>query len=266
MRNRRLLVQMEEDFARAAREKGTRAAFLEFLADDGVLFQPAAVNGKKYWTEREPRKGLLSWKPAFAEVSRAGDLGYTTGPWEFRPNGPDDQPVAFGQYFTIWKKQADGSWKVVLDRGVSTERPFRSKVLVLPTYDDEDYVSTFNVKDNRAQLLKIEKEFSNAAGKKGMVAAFNSYLDYDARVLRQNTAPLVGKDDALVFISAGNNVPLWQATAADVSKSGDLGYTYGTFESTNGPTPERGSYVRVWKNRRGKWVVVMDIMSPDPKD
>src|ERR1041385_6183656 len=122
--NRRALVEMEHAFAKAAATKGTRDAFLEFLADDGVIFQPAPVNGKRFWTERQPRKGLLNWEPAFADVSRAGDLGYTTGPWEFRPNGPDDKPVAFGQYFTVWKKQSDGSWKAVLDRGVSTDKPF----------------------------------------------------------------------------------------------------------------------------------------------
>jgi ketosteroid isomerase-like protein len=52
---------------------------------------------------------------------------------------------------------------------------------------------------------------------------------------------------------------------ADVSASGDLGYTYGTFElNTRGVTVERGSYVRVWKKHGGKWKVVMDVSSPDP--
>src|SRR6266853_5940985 len=74
--NRRALVEMEHAFAKAAATKGTRDAFLEFLADDGIVFQPAPVNGKKFWTERPSRKGLLSWETIFADVSRAGDLGY----------------------------------------------------------------------------------------------------------------------------------------------------------------------------------------------
>src|SRR5881409_3349983 len=110
-KNRRALVQMEHDFAKAAATKGTRDAFLEFLADDGIIFQPGPVNGKQFWQARTTRKGLLSWEPIFADVSLAGDMGYTTGPYEFRPNGADDKPTAFGQYFTIWKKQTDGSWK-----------------------------------------------------------------------------------------------------------------------------------------------------------
>src|SRR5216684_2628916 len=67
--NRRALVEMEHAFAKAAATKGTRDAFLEFLADDGIIFQPGPVNGKKFWTERQPRKGLLSWEPVFADVS-----------------------------------------------------------------------------------------------------------------------------------------------------------------------------------------------------
>lgn len=265
--NRRALVQMEHDFAKAAATKGTRDAFLEFLAEDGILFQPGPVNGKKFWTEHPPRKGLLSWEPIFADVSRAGDLGYTTGPWEFRPNGADDKPVAFGQYFTIWKKQSNGSWKFVLDRGVSSEKPFATRILQFPL-NDEDSTSggKFDLDRGRASLTKLETEFSERSAKKGSADAFDVYLAEDARLLRENVAPAVGKVAALNLISARLGTLTWQATMADISASGDLGYTYGVFEFKSGmAAPERGSYVRVWKKQNGKWRVVMDVMSPDPK-
>src|SRR5438445_1051794 len=78
--NRLAIVEAECAFARAAATKGTRDAFLEFLTDDGIIFQPGPVNGKQFWQARAPRKGLLSWEPIFADVSLAGDMGYTTGP------------------------------------------------------------------------------------------------------------------------------------------------------------------------------------------
>ena len=53
--SRRALVAMERAFAKAAAIKGTRDAFIEFLADDGIIFQPGPVNGKKFWSERPPR-------------------------------------------------------------------------------------------------------------------------------------------------------------------------------------------------------------------
>ena len=51
-KTRRALVEMEHAFAKAAATKGTRDAFIEFLADDGIVFQPGPVNGKKFWTGR----------------------------------------------------------------------------------------------------------------------------------------------------------------------------------------------------------------------
>jgi ketosteroid isomerase-like protein len=265
--NRHALVEMEHQFASAAATKGTRAAFLEFLADDGIVFQPGPVNGRKFWSERQPAKGLLSWQPAFADVSRAGDLGYTTGSWEFQPNGPQDQPVAFGQYFTIWKKQSDGSWKVVLDRGVSTEKSFPARVVQFPLNDESSTGETnFDVSRGKAALLKREEEFSGLSVRKGTTSAFDAYLADDARVLRPNTAPAIDKNNAIVLISESAGTLTCKAVMADVSASGDLGYTYGGFElKSQRGSLEHGSYVRVWKKRGHDWRIVADVMSPDPQ-
>ncbi|HEX3085090.1 MAG TPA: nuclear transport factor 2 family protein [Pyrinomonadaceae bacterium] len=265
--NRNALVEMEHAFAKAAATKGTRDAFLEFLADDGILFQPGPVNGKKLWSERQPRKGLLSWEPVFADVSGAGDLGYTTGPWEFRPNGPADQPVAFGQYFTIWKKQNDGAWKAVLDRGVTSEQAFPRPPLSFPGDEKtEDGTGRSDRTAARASLMKLETEFSNASALNARTA-FESFLADDARVLRQNAAPAVGKLAVGKLMPEAGRALTWQVALADASASGDLGYTYGSFElNTRGVTLQRGSYVRVWKKLNGKWKVVVDVMSPDPKE
>jgi ketosteroid isomerase-like protein len=263
--NRRALVEMEHAFAKAAATKGTRDAFLEFLADDGIIFQPGPVNGKKYWTERQPRKGLLSWEPAFADVSRAGDLGYTTGPWEFRPNGPDDKPVAFGQYFTIWKKQSDGSWKAVLDRGVSSDKAIASEAVRFPLHDEDTTKTTIDREQGKAALLEQERKFSQAAALNAYTA-FDLYLADDARLLRENAAPTVGKSAAAKLLPSAGRALTWTPAMCDISQSGDLGYTYGAFElNTRGVTLQRGSYVRVWKKVGVNWKVVVDVMSPDPQ-
>src|ERR1051326_8943026 len=174
-KTRRAVVEMEHAFAKAAATRGTRDAFIEFLADDGIVFQPGPVNGKKFWTERERRKGLLSWEPEYADVSRAGDLGWTTGPWEFRPNGPDEKPAAFGEYFTIWKKQSDGSWKAVLDRGVSTDKSYATRLLQFPKNDEgSNPRAKSNITALREGLMKLETDLSAASIKKGSVGAFGA--------------------------------------------------------------------------------------------
>ncbi len=79
------VVETEKAFARFADEKGIKPAFLEFLADDGVMFNPQQINGKELWLSRPESPALLSWYPVFADVSSNGVLGYTTGEGEYRP-------------------------------------------------------------------------------------------------------------------------------------------------------------------------------------
>ncbi|MDQ6788815.1 MAG: nuclear transport factor 2 family protein, partial [Acidobacteriota bacterium] len=102
------IVETEKSFAQDAAEKGIRSAFLEFLADDGLVFNPNPTNGKEFWRSRPESIALLSWNPTFADISSNGILGYTTGDYEYRPKGKTDNPTAFGQYMTIWRRQADG--------------------------------------------------------------------------------------------------------------------------------------------------------------
>lgn len=53
----------------------------------------------------------LQWTPVRADVSAAGDVGYTVGTYEMSMNGATEK----GKYVAVWKKQADGTWKVKED-------------------------------------------------------------------------------------------------------------------------------------------------------
>src|SRR5258706_12678005 len=73
----RSMVESERSLARMSEEKGTREAFAAFNADEGILFRPTAVLGKK-WMRENPlppstTRPLLPWQPIFAFVSSAGD-------------------------------------------------------------------------------------------------------------------------------------------------------------------------------------------------
>ena len=113
------MVNAEQSFSKMAEEQNARDAFLAFIADDGLLFRPGAVNGKK-WLQEHPvppsdKNPLLAWQPAFAGMSASGDMGFTTGPWELKADRNDEKPSGYGHFVTVWKKQADGSWKCVAD-------------------------------------------------------------------------------------------------------------------------------------------------------
>ena len=119
----RAMADAERKFYQAGQEKGTRAAFLEFLVDDAIVFRPGPVNGKESWSNR-PETGLdLVWEPSFAAIARSGDFGYDTGPAKWRAKKADEKFSGYGYFISIWKRQKDGSWKVVLDCGTENPEP-----------------------------------------------------------------------------------------------------------------------------------------------
>ena len=97
--------------------------FVSYFADDATFLPPnvAAITSKegiqKWGSELMSNPGFaVTWQPSKAEVSRGGDLGYTLGTYELKLAGPKGKPVTdHGKYLTVWQKQADGGWKVVVD-------------------------------------------------------------------------------------------------------------------------------------------------------
>src|ERR1043165_1574671 len=79
------MVKTEQAFSKMAEEKNGPEAFMAFIADDGLLFRPGAVNGKKWMLEHPApppppdKKPLLAWQPNFAGMAASGDMGFTTG-------------------------------------------------------------------------------------------------------------------------------------------------------------------------------------------
>src|SRR5437867_11297490 len=120
----RSLVETERAFAGTCGEKGVRASFLEFFADDGIAFRPEPFRFKEAMKDLPPPSDplgvTLEWEPQAGGVAASGDLGYTTGPSVRTDKTAEDKPQRFGQFFSVWKKQKDGRWKVAADIGVAT--------------------------------------------------------------------------------------------------------------------------------------------------
>ena len=121
---------MEASFARAVASKDPKV-FTTFWSEDAAIFPPGEglVTGREKILEswspllKDP-DASLTWKPRRVEVSRSGDLGYTYGSYESRHKGSDGNPVVrTGHYVTIWRKEADGRWRAVLDIGSADPAP-----------------------------------------------------------------------------------------------------------------------------------------------
>jgi len=123
------LRQLEGEFMKAAAEHGSQG-YLSYYADDAVEVPNGApiiqgkVNIAKTMGFLDDKNNQLTWTPVGADISASGDLGYTYGTYEFRSKDKDGKPVVdHGKYTSIWKKQRDGSWKVVLDMGNASPEP-----------------------------------------------------------------------------------------------------------------------------------------------
>ncbi len=109
-------------FAKATAKRGVDG-WVSYFADSGVMVTPGRnVVGRSAIRElMAPELGdttvALTWRPASVEVSSGGELGYTIGRWDRTSRVNAGAPVRHGSYVTIWRKQGDGTWKVMLDVG-----------------------------------------------------------------------------------------------------------------------------------------------------
>lgn len=131
-----LLMELEGRFAQAVAAGGGKA-FADWFADDAVTLnngQPAtmgraAIAAQAQW---DPKEYQLTWTPQGAQMGPSNDMGFTWGHYEGRSKDKNGQPVVIsGRYMTVWKKMADGSWKVAMDASAN-EPPQAGECCVVP--------------------------------------------------------------------------------------------------------------------------------------
>lgn len=113
---RRQVEDAERAFARTMADRD-HAAFLSFLSDDAVfLSEKATLRGKPQVGEAWKRlyegpEAPFSWEPERIEVLDSGTLALSTGPVR------DPQGKCIGTFNSIWRREADGKWRVIFDKG-----------------------------------------------------------------------------------------------------------------------------------------------------
>jgi ketosteroid isomerase-like protein len=262
----RAIVEGERKFYEMGQAQGTRAAFLEFLADNSIVFQPGPVDGKKTWAAR-PEGGLwLTWQPVFAAMSRSADLGYTTGPAEFRKNKEDEKPFGYGQYISLWRKQKDGAWKVALDVGHGNPRPANPPGESELSFSNEAAQGQTDVAAAKKSLAQAQKEFATEA-KNDSTAAIAAAARDDIRVHREGMLPGIGKEAVALMLSVRRGRLTLTQTGGSISLAGDLGYVYGKYQLARAQNDERGHYLQIWRaGDDGTWRLALDFQAPLPPE
>jgi ketosteroid isomerase-like protein len=262
------LVATERSFARTVAELGIREGFLEYLGEGSITLEPGPVDARSWYEQSAESAAMLSWEPELVDASALGDLGFTIGPWQFRPFGPASSPSAFGHYVSVWKKGESGAWRVAFDGGiVHASEPFPSgppEVRGLARVEAPSEPAP-----TLSELYSVDRGFAEEARELGFVEALANVASPDIRVLRSGALPSVGMGEARTLLEGAPGFVTWEIGGGGIAASGDLGYVYGTGQertSADAPMAESAvAFMRIWeRSSDGAWTVVLDFAKQLP--
>lgn len=256
-RNLDSLINTEKAFAEYSKAHGTNEAFLQFLSNESVMFNPYPVNGKELYTSAPEDSSYLFWTPSYAEISSSGDMGFTYGPWIFKPKKDShDSLAAYGYFLTVWKKE-NGIFKVAVDGGirVSSKLDFKRPVKKVYPAQPEGMKPppSLSLQDADNKLLALSKKADYKTG-------LEEFTDNETIILKNGSEPFSYKEKPELVKSSKCE---WKITKTETSSSGDLGYTIGQgkFSVDGGEF----SFFRIWRKGEKGWKIAVDNIRPIKK-
>ena len=250
------LVSAEILLNEKANKETLQKAFLEFSDLSCIIFRPKPVSAKEYYNSNADL-GKLSWKPEYAMISKAGDFGFTTGPYIYN----DFEKKTYGHYLSVWKADKNKKWKLVLNGKVSHPQPINLLPEVFLNPDDYKYsklIGPQKIQMREDIVFNTDVLLGKSLQKSGSYS-LNEFYDNSVRLYFPNHLPEFGKVAVLNFITSQKinitSTPIATARAL----SGDLAYTYGEAEINN----KKYYYVRIWQiDATMKWNIIIDAYMP----
>lgn len=110
----------------AAKDAEKSASFYD---EHGTLMAPGTKVAigtdeiRKTWTAMMATPGFaLTFSPTTIHVSQSGDMAYELGTFELTTNDKKGKAQTMkANYVVVWGKQADGSWKALVDAPTTTQ-------------------------------------------------------------------------------------------------------------------------------------------------
>jgi ketosteroid isomerase-like protein len=247
----------ERAFAADGLTLGIRGSFLKHMADDAIVMEPAPVSAKATW---QPRSGKgepkLEWWPAWVVAAKSGDLGLSTGPSAV--NGKRG-----GWYATLWRKDADGTWRWIYDGGAAAD------AVTAPGPETPAEVGPVAA-SGEASPAKAFDAVRQAETMLSQAAQRNTAQAYEA--VLSGVAHLLGpggtRDRAPTAVEARlSGRPATMALTlrgGGASKAGDLVWTHGEAGWTPaGQKSVAGHYMHVWQRRPEGWRLIFETLIND---
>jgi ketosteroid isomerase-like protein len=272
------MADAERAFAQRALAVGWKEAFLEYFSDSAIGYNGEDIGLAKEQIRANPdppKDHQLLWEPRYGDVARSGELGYLTGPSRnILPSRNNGQP-RHGVYASVWKRERDGTFRVVMDVGVTTPRAASFPDGFTRAPSASRFTGELN---DRTPPLGTADSVLNSDLRTSPAQAYRGRLAPGVRFHRPLTMPVVGEAAVVRFLATQPRYDQIDSRFAESAQSGDLGYTWGTWNrrlppargragaagsASAGPARlETGLYTRVWvRDRTGQWKVVLDVLN-----
>ncbi len=208
----------------------------------------------------------VRWQPVRAEASVDGKSGFSYGYTIYGSSQPTMSPsLRIDRYIAFWRRE-NTSWHIAAyaeTYGTPPAALALPPAALLATLRDEPMSAASAPLD---AIRAADVEFSEEAGKQGAGRAFGHFAASDAQIFSGPGEFISGPEAIMQSFGAptsGSSLT-WHPVAAEISRSGDLGFTVGNaiFASEHDIGAARAhysKYLTVWKRQRdGRWRYVVD--------
>jgi len=273
---RAAVAAIDREFDAATAERGAEA-WASYFADDGMMLSDGdgAIRGREAIREamgpflNNPDTSLR-WTPLLQEVSNDATLGYTVGRYHVSAKTAKGEAVsADGKYLTVWRKQADGTWKITVDLGnpglpfpEGTEPPAAVR-------EAAGAPASRGAQAEEEALRQTSTAFQKAVAERGAEGCAK-FFTADGILYDYGKPVAVGPEAVRAVMNAfleGDSISsfVWEPIGVELSGDATLGLTYGWFETTgkgeDGETKvSQGKYATIWRKLPdGSWKVAVDV-------
>jgi ketosteroid isomerase-like protein len=256
------MLAADREFGRMSATKPVKEMFLTHVADDSILFRGGEAVPGKSWTAEQPSPPFkLFLRPAWAGIALSGDLGWTVDPYDLHPDGSDE--IHYGEYLSVWKKQRDGRWLIAVNSGIHIPSQGPAPGEPKTWKGGEPDAAREDSARATAALLAADRELGEATVA-GTSAAYLARLADDGILMRNGAFPYEGKEAARGALDKAPAKMASRPVTGGVSAAGDVGYSYGTADWTDGGATVKANYLRVWEKRNGAWKLAVDCLAEVP--
>lgn len=211
----------------------------------------------------------MQWLPIIVAVSSDGAFGVTSGPTLLAATGqPADSVLHFGHYISVWRRTADGTWKIV----ALVENGLADPDSLVMTEAARTQPRAPDIGGGGRPFADADLAFARLAADSGAPAAFGTWAAPDATTPPGPGMITVGAPAIRARMQAngaGTSVWSWHPVYAGASQAGDLGFTVGesVIAASRDPGAEtsHGKYLTIWRRQPdGSIKFIMDTGNARP--